>query len=302
MIRAGGRELQSDLRMIGSWGDPSLSPVARAELEHRAETPDVAGARRRGTGGGGLAVDDPGDERPLWEQYWDDFEMLPAERRFLLGETVLRNRAEVLAGLGVRCRSESAAERRKAVEVIRYLEVEEALAVALRLLARDGDATVRSAALAALGAVRARGNRRLFVEALEDEDPRVRANALDAMDRQGLADGLESARRLLRDRHQRVRANAISGLLRLGDRRAGEELIRLLEDRNRAHRISGLWVVGRMRLAPLLARVRTMAEQDADPVVQRRASDTAVVLEVAAETENQDNARQARDDLVRASG
>jgi hypothetical protein len=275
MVELDTARLDCDLRMIASWGDPVLSPRAREALEARRNR--EAARCREGEPEQSRAPQTP------FEWYWKRFATADERTRYHEGERILNDRSGVLAGLTARCNSVAARERLQAVEMIRYLELVDAMSLVLARLARDPDARVRSAAIVALGQVSQRVHRRIYLEAIHDGDARVRANALEALEVGGAKDIAECARSLLGDHDHRVRANAVRALLRQGDREAGQMLIRLLDTGNRAERISGLWVIGQMGLVSLRDHVRRLSEEDGDPVVRRRALDTLAVLEVELE-------------------
>jgi len=135
--------------------------------------------------------------------------------------------------------------------------------------------------------------------------PRVRANAVEALDdrrRRGLIDTpAERFVELTADTHQRVRANAVrAGLVGveskpvLGTKQACEAALRsMLGDERPAHRVSGLWVAGRVlrrgpelslgrRWTELAAVIADMARHDSDPTARSRATACMGSLEAEA--------------------
>jgi hypothetical protein len=138
--------------------------------------------------------------------------------------------------------------------------------------------------------------------------PRVRANAVEALDdrrRRGLiATPAERFVELTADTHQRVRANAVrAGLVgvvgveskpAIGTKQACETALRsMLGDERAAHRVSGLWVAGRVlrrgpelslgpRWTELAAVIADMARHDADPAARARAAACMGSLEAEA--------------------
>jgi hypothetical protein len=134
---------------------------------------------------------------------------------------------------------------------------------------------------------------------------RVRANAVEALDdrrRRGLIETpAERFEELTADTHQRVRANAVrAGLVgveakaALGTRQACEAALRsMLGDDRAAHRVSGLWVAGRVlrrgpelslgrRWTELAAVIADMARHDPDPAARARAAACMGSLEAEA--------------------
>jgi hypothetical protein len=112
---------------------------------------------------------------------------------------------------------------------------------------------------------------------LDDADPRVRANAVEAADAMGLAREASDIRRLLHARERlgrnRERANAIVALDTSGSP-IDRPLFDMLRDRRAAHRLSGVWAVGRTRRWQMLDEVARMSKADTDDHVRRLASST----------------------------
>lgn len=134
---------------------------------------------------------------------------------------------------------------------------------------------------------------------------RVRANAVEAIDdrrRRGLIEApADRFVELTGDEHQRVRANAVRagliGVERKPDRsakQASEAALRtMLGDERPAHRVSGLWVAGRVlrrgpelslgrRWTELAAVIADMARHDSDPGARARAAACLGSLEAEA--------------------
>lgn len=135
--------------------------------------------------------------------------------------------------------------------------------------------------------------------------PRVRANAVEALEdrrRRGLSDApAEHIADLTGDAHQRVRANAVRGGLVGVEakpdpaiRRACESaLLAMLGDERAAHRLSGLWVASRVlrrgperamgkRWTDLAAIIADMARHDSDAATRARAAACLGSLEAEA--------------------
>lgn len=134
---------------------------------------------------------------------------------------------------------------------------------------------------------------------------RVRANAIEAIDdrrRRGLIESpADRFVELAGDAHQRVRANAVRagliGIERKPDRsarQASEAALRtMLGDERAAHRVSALWVAGRVlrrgpelslgrRWTELAAVIADMARHDSDPGARARAAACLGSLEAEA--------------------
>jgi HEAT repeat protein len=158
-------------------------------------------------------------------------------------------------------------------------------------------------AVACIGELRAGRAVGVLAECLSRHpDPRVRANAAEAMGRCRRAAPCEDAMEQgLLDGHHRVRASAVRSLLagavepksgggRLDDRL--ETLACMLHDNRSSHRLAGVWVVQRSlcagmrgmigaRWGELTAHVRWLAADDEDQSVRSRAAAVAGRLDAA---------------------
>lgn len=175
----------------------------------------------------------------------------------------------------------------------------------------EGDARqhVAATALRALSIAPGREVSKAIEAACQYPAPRVRANAVEALDdrrRRGLIETpAERFIELTSDTHQRVRANAVrAGLVGptselnskpvLGTKQACEVALRsMLGDERPAHRVSGLWVAGRVlrrgpelslgrRWTELAAVIADMARHDSDPTARSRATACMGSLEAEA--------------------
>ena len=138
----------------------------------------------------------------------------------------------------------------------------------LARLLHSGDPQLRSKAVLMM----ARGNRSTnWVQSrLADPDPRIRANAIEALW------GMDTwhARRLLasavRDSNNRVSGNALFGLYRLGETSVLTEAVKLATHSSPAFRVTAAWLMGEMgdeRLRAPLAQLM----RDPVPAVRSRA-------------------------------
>ncbi len=172
------------------------------------------------------------------------------------------------------------------------------------VLARLGDASederVRATAVGALAEATGEGARRAVAEALDDNDDRVRANAVESGARQARSGGdLATAApefygaliELKDDGRHRVRANALRALLgsgspgraRVFEPAAVDALEAMLSDARAEHRVAGVWLAERAmagagqerlgsRWAELARRVARIAGDDPSDDARRRAS------------------------------
>ncbi len=150
------------------------------------------------------------------------------------------------------------------------------------------DARVRAKAAATLGRMHDGTSLRALTNAASkgERDPRVLANAIDALRRRRAELGASATAQILELKssacHQRVRASAIRLLaaIKTPDTDAAGDVLDLLKDPRPAHRRSGAWLAGRLaRLAvdPTVrlrwsAELRHMCDHGTDPGLRARAS------------------------------
>jgi len=181
-----------------------------------------------------------------------------------------------LAALRTKLTSSDPLHKARAIHLARVAGLLPELARQVYSLVHDPEPVVRTVAVAALSQLPGPTAARLARAAVDDNDDRVRASAVEAMDDLDLPDRATCTEPFLSARDQRLRANAVKSMLTLESRRAGETLLEMLGDPSAAHRISGLWVIDRLKLRSTAALVRTMAAGDPDARVRHRAR---IVLE-----------------------
>ncbi len=195
--------------------------------------------------------------------------------RLLHGRRLLSDDPRFVESLGVKLRSSDSggtgADRARAINIIRHLALVERFREEIVECALDPDRFVRSTAVKAAGQLQTPASEHLLSQALRDPDRRVRANAIEALDEAQSPRRADKVRPSLADNDHRVRAAAIKTLLKLRVREAAEELLRMLDHPSRAHRASALWVIEKNGLAGIADRVASMAENDPDEAVRRRA-------------------------------
>jgi hypothetical protein len=137
----------------------------------------------------------------------------------------------------------------------------------LRLL-RHPNAYLRSKAVKIVG----RGSKspKWVRQRLSDPDPRIRANAVEALWSVDSAEARSLLHFALADGHNRVVANALLGLYYLGDCTALTELAKFAGDESAVTRASAAWAMGEtgdIRFQEILRRMLS----DSDPIARKRA-------------------------------
>lgn len=252
--------------------DPEVGRIARRELARRCpkdlSVPElVSGAVR--TDWDSLAR----DQEPItFARYWSRFDDMSEQERVSAGHEMLKATPLAASVLARKLNESECTDRVRALRIIGVLNLASPFEDRLYQLCHDPSSAVRSAAVAAVGQLGTAVSRRLLHNALGDQDTRVQANAVEAIAASGHESAVDELLAKLSSPDNRVQANAVKALLKLGVREAAETLLKMLRHDNRMHRISALWLVERMGLFTLAARVSGMADDDPDPSVRQRAS------------------------------
>ena len=261
------------LRTVADWGEPHLARISLRALRAREAGCDVGSAVQHRARP--IAPDVRGDEGSPsssdFDEYWANYDQTSESRRLSLGRSLLASDLKFEESLSEKLSSANGVDRALAVNVIRTLQLTERFRAQILERALDPDHFVRSAAVKALPQLRSAAAHRVLSSALKDPDRRVRANAIEALDELRSADRVEKISPSLVDGDHRIRAAAIKSLLKLQVREAAEALLQMLRDPSRAHRISALWVVDKYGLTTIVNQIASMADEDPDEVVRKRA-------------------------------
>jgi HEAT repeat protein len=262
------------LRLVLSWDDHELSPIALTELMRR-QPQDltslmVSQLNSRTSSVREVAEDHVAEDG--FDRYWITFESLAEATREEASRAMAKVVPDLPRRLRIKLRSSQPSDRLRAVLIARMLGLTQELQEYIYRLSHDRDNAVRSAAVAALGQLRDRTAERITHQALDDRDARVRANAVEALDEMQSPRLREAIAPKLEAEDHRVRANAVKALLRMHIREAAETLMDMLDHHSHLHRTSGLWVIERLGLATMIDRVIELAEKDPHPAVRARAA------------------------------
>lgn len=262
------------LRSLALQSDPELSRVARMELARRRPSDyplsSIIPADAQGVATKKLKESLP--PRVSLERYWETFDCLNDQERVSQGREMLDRVPQGRRNLALRLGDPSPTHRVRALRIMTVLGLVAEFEEYVYPLCHDPEAEVRSTAVAALGTLPSPTSRRLLNNALSDQDTRVQANAIEAVEKIGGSSAIGSELLpMLKSPDNRVRANAVRALLKLGVRDAAEALLSMMLDKDRAQRLSALWLIENMGLFNLAKRVSQMASVDADAQVRVRA-------------------------------
>ncbi len=210
--------------------------------------------------------------------YWERFDLMMPEARQSAGRALFKMLPQELARLKRLLVSGTPNEAIKALCVASELGIAQQVRDEIRQLCEHGDAKVRSKAVLMIGELLAEGRdaeaEQRLEAALVDADDRVRANAIEVLERTGrreLASLLEARSRLGRNRE---RANAIRAMARMRLADPQRPLFDMLRDRRDPHRLSALWAVEQTGQWKLLEEVVRLARSDSNSRVRRYALGT----------------------------
>ena len=150
------------------------------------------------------------------------------------------------------------------------LDLSEKLRPALTQLCTDPNAKLRSKAVSVLGD-HAGSSDAILDRVLQDQDPRVRANAIEVLELKQKAEYLPLLAQRARASDARERANAIKAMHRMKVKTATASLDVMLKDERPEHRISAMWTLKQIGWWKLLAEVGRLARQDSNLRVRRYA-------------------------------
>lgn len=161
--------------------------------------------------------------------------------------------------------------RRAAVGLVRAAQVADVFSPQIRLLASDvADTQLQSAALTAAAESMGEGIVEVLRRGLDSWDARVRANALEALDRREARDDVFL--QFMSDPSHRVRANAALALIER-DRAEGRATLRQMLTGSEDERLSALWVFSRTRPSGFVRTAGLLANQDPSQRVRQKAGE-----------------------------
>ena len=168
------------------------------------------------------------------------------------------------------------------VRVINNLEkLSDARRIAPRLLPllRHPDLRLRSKAVRIIGYC---GKNRQWVERqLADADPRIRANAIEALWGSEDRESRELLKAVAQDDNNRVAGNAMLGLYKAGDCSAITDILKMAQNGPPAFCATAAWVMGETRDARFRDALKDLSDST-DPVVRKRAGLSLQALEAEA--------------------
>ncbi len=208
-----------------------------------------------------------------FENFWQRFDRLDRATRQSAGRAMLKLLPDAVARLSRRLLTGAVEQRLKAIQIAQELDLCKELRAPLVRTCTDPNPRLRSKAIQALGTLPKLPSEVLLDRVLADRDARVRANAIEVLERTMRREyiPLLTARARNRQAHNRERANAIKALHRMHVGTAAHQLLNMLRDERAEHKISAMWALKQIGIWQLLNEVARLAKLDSDLKVRRYA-------------------------------
>ncbi|GAB4108759.1 MAG: hypothetical protein Kow00105_16520 [Phycisphaeraceae bacterium] len=207
-----------------------------------------------------------------FNRLWESWPRLDHRQRLAAGRALIKIDPNFHNALHDRLATLDSSAKLRALSIITVLNLGILLEDAVIRLCHDSDLKVVSAAVKALGTIDPQRAAPILEAALDHEDERVRANAVEAL---GQLDIARYADRLVEmageQEANRARANAIQCLMQMRTEEALCALSRMLADPRPEHRVSALWLVETLGIAQVARDVAEMSISEPDPDVRKRA-------------------------------
>jgi HEAT repeat protein len=205
-----------------------------------------------------------------FERYWEAFDRLSPAQRLAGGRALVKLDPSFEDRLRTKLVAGDEGGQMRAMAVISLLGLEPACAQQLVRLSNAKRARIRATAVKLLGRIHSPDALDCATAALGDVDPRVQANAVESLEQQGGEQMAEKVRPMLEAADNRLVANAAKALAaNLAE--VLPVIHRLLRDARPEHRLSGLWVVGQLKLPDLLQETFRLCRTDENHRVRNRA-------------------------------
>lgn len=205
---------------------------------------------------------------------WETWTRLDTPRRLAAGRALMKIDPSFPRLLGERLAASDRKGRVRALNMIAELNQGALFHEVLVQLAESEDTHVASAAVKALGSAPegVESVVRTLEAALEHDDGRVRANAIESLAQLQSTRHVQKLVQLSEDAESRPRTNAIAALMDLRTGDAVHALRRMLDDRRAEHRHSALWLIQTVGLLELARHVAEVSITDVDADVRQRAT------------------------------
>jgi len=271
-----GREAQVHQAIAGFANDPEPA-IVRITVTHliRVQFPDITKVLTQL-----INSPDPSIQRiaakrlvPVaFTKLWESWPRLDVSSRLAAGRALIKIDPTFHNALHEKLCLPDIHAKTQALSIISELNQGLLLQETILRLAQDPDLRVAASAIKALGSADPAKALPTVEAALDHEDDRVRANAVEALAQLDTGRHAETLVGLTDETEpNRARANAIHGLMQMNAGQALTALSRMLGDPRSEHRISALWLVEALGIAEVARDVAEMSITERDPDVRGRA-------------------------------
>jgi HEAT repeat protein len=269
--------------IAGFCSDPS-SHIVRAAMTHliRGDSPDTTKVLAQLVNSPHKEVQRIAAKRLVpvaFARLWDSWHRLNHAQRIGAGRALIKIDPGFHTSLQDKLHLLDTKSKLRALSIIGELNQGLLLQDTVLRLCRDRDPHIVSAAVKALGTAEPKRATPAIESALQHEDDRVRANAVEALARLDSSRHVEQLAEMTGEQEpNRARANAIQALMQMRAGDALHALSQMLTDPRPEHRTSALWLVESMGIAEVARDVAEMSISEPDTQVRERAS--RVILQV----------------------
>lgn len=210
---------------------------------------------------------------------WDSWGKLDHAQRIGAGKALIKIDPSFHTSLQDKLHLPDTKAKLRALSIIGELNQGLLLQDTILRLCRDRDPHVVSAAVMALGTAEPKRAAPAIESALNHEDDRVRANAVEALARLDATRHIDQISQMTGEgESNRARANAIQVLMQMRVTDALAALSHMLADPRPEHRTSALWLVESMGIAEVAREVAEMSISEPNSDIRERAE--RVILQV----------------------
>lgn len=207
-----------------------------------------------------------------FSKLWESWPRLDVEHRLAAGRALVKIDPMFHASLHDKLCMPDPAVKTRALSIITELNQGLLLQDMILRLCRDRDPHVVASAIRALGSADPKRVMPTIESALDHEDDRIRANAVEALGRLNTGQHVDHLVHMANEQEpNRARANAIQALMQMNAGEALKALSHMLADPRSEHRTSALWLVEAMGIAEVAKDVAEMSISEQDPKVRGRA-------------------------------
>ncbi|NLX07098.1 MAG: hypothetical protein GXY33_18335 [Phycisphaerae bacterium] len=213
-----------------------------------------------------------------WDQqrfdgFWDDFSRRDVDGQRDAVRELYRQVELLVTHVLAELQSDKPAERFVALMLVRRTDLAAKCLEQVIQLSDDPEPVIRASVMTILATVPCEQSKQRLLAALDDADPRVQSNAIEALEMVDPDNIHQIAEPKTQSPHHRVRATAIRAVLKYHGTAALTELSAMLDHHDPAFRLSALWAVRQTLPQLLIEKVSRLAGTDPDAKTQHTAAE-----------------------------